>query len=257
MATVYFNHSGNMGDILYSLYFCKEFVEARGLEKPKFNMQYGIRAVYPGKHPNGNFRLTKQAGEFIKPFLEATGLFTEITISDKPPMGCFNLDTFRKLGLSLDGASSITHWYYPLVPDHLPKKFYQPIFSKEVAKHDKIVVIRTDRYLNSKVDVSKLRYCRDRLLFLGTSDEHRALQAKIGPIEYKPINNLLEAAEILLGARGVIGNPSGLYSLAEVLKVPRIFICPLRTNVQPIGGWFEIIERTKNFDQALDRLCEK
>ena len=79
-----FNHTGNMGDILYSLPFVLELCEAGNipLNQCTFNIQIDVPTTYIQEHPNGNVLMTKSAALFLKPVLDIIG-FKEVTISSE------------------------------------------------------------------------------------------------------------------------------------------------------------------------------
>ena len=81
-----FNHSGNFGDILYSLPFCMELIKHmdKRVDDFSFNIQINQKADYSSEHPYGNVTMTKGAAEFLHPLLSILG-FKEVTISETIP----------------------------------------------------------------------------------------------------------------------------------------------------------------------------
>ena len=80
-------------------------------------------------------------------------------------------------------------------------------------------------------------------------------QSRHFPVGYLPAASMLELARCIAGAKGVIGNQSGPYTVAECLKVPRILIAPAFImennrlargphNNQVQGGWGEDVSTT-------------
>jgi len=77
-----------------------------------------------------------------------------------------------------------------------------------------------------------------------------------------PVTSALDTAVKFVSAKGVIGNPCGLYHIAELLKVPRIYIStewksngvkgPLTT--LPIGGWNEVVRVDSHLLPAVEAL---
>ena len=63
-----FNHSGKLGDLLYSLYFCKAVTDA--IKQPKFNfhIQIDVPETLNGREKN-NPRLSQEGAMYIVPLL--------------------------------------------------------------------------------------------------------------------------------------------------------------------------------------------
>lgn len=59
-----FNHSGKLGNILYSLHFCKELATLNGDIQFNFHIQTNVNEL------DGSLGLNKKQVEFIKPLLE-------------------------------------------------------------------------------------------------------------------------------------------------------------------------------------------
>ena len=139
----------------------------------------------------------------------------------------------------------------------MPREFWKPILQTEADDRfkDKVILISTPRYQNPFVDLNVLEKFKDRLVFAGLPEEHTEFQKKYFQLEYFPASSMLEIARCMAGAKGVIGNQSGLYTIAECLKVPRILIAPAFVmqdnrldrgphNNQVQGNWGEDVSTT-------------
>lgn len=265
---IVFNHSGNIGDVIYSLYFVYEFVVARNLSKPVFNIQIDCPADHYASHPSGAFLLDEAAAAFLRPLLDKYGRFASVTVSREVPRSALDLSRFRRLRLNF-AAGDIRGYYYNLTGEHLPQDFARPLFvpEKDPRLRDRIILIRTGRYNNCFLDYGCLREIRDKLVFFGLPQEHEQFCGEFFQVEYFPVRDAAEAAELMGGARGVIGNPSGLYTIAECLNVPRVLlspefmrwgsggvIAPGPVNVHPRGGWFEVVQTKDKFPHAVANL---
>jgi len=62
----------------------------------------------------------------------------------------------------------------------------------------------------------------DRIMFVGTKDEHTSFCNEFGSVPYRATKNLLEVAELINGAFLFIGNQSCANAIAEGLKAPTI-----------------------------------
>lgn len=246
-----FNHSGKIGDILYSLYFCKELSEAANNNKFNFHIQTNI------KEKNGFGGMSIKDYEFMKLLLEKQNYINELTYSDDIPnqeIFC-NLNNIRSLPVIIL-AKDIRSWYYHLLSNHLPKNFYKPIIQVEPNDKfkDKIILTYTFRYKNTNINYDQIKEFANNLIFMGTENEYEQFKNIYFDLQFKKCENMLEIAQYMAGAGGVIGNPGGLYALAECLKVPRILLSPQYfhpnglpeikpgpINVYPIGGWNEYV----------------
>lgn len=265
-----FNHSGNIGDILYSLYFCKELTEAANINKFDFHIQTNVKdpTLKNHKHPLGDVRMTNNAAEFIKPLLEAQSYINNVTISDNIAENSINLDLFRTLKINF-AAGDIRAWYYNLCKQHLPREFWKPVLfvDKDTTYKNKIFISATERYQNIFLDYKVLEPYKDKLMFVGTPEEHEIFKIKYFDLQYLQCNTLLEIAKYISGAIGFIGNQCGLYSLAECLKINRILLSgeyfvynknihPGPVNVHPLGNWNEIAATTEKLINSIEELLK-
>ena len=266
-----FNHSGGIGDIFYSLHFCKDIIDAVQQEKFNFHIQTNIQDMDMSNqtHPFGITRMPISGAEFIKPLLEFQRYINDVTISDECPEKAINLDNFRRLKLNL-GAGDIRQWYYNLAINHLKRQFWKPIIDAPIDRKykDKIILICTERYQNILTDYKILKEFKNILVFMGTDKEYQLFNEKYFEIDRVQINSALDAAEKMNGAIGVVGNQSGLYSIAECLKVKRI-MCAAEIikygngimlgphNVHPQGGWCEDVSTTEKLYNSIKEMLKR
>ena len=87
-------------------------------------------------------------------------------------------------------------------------------------------------------------------------------------LPYQPCKDMLQMAQYMAGAKGFIGNQSGIYSLAECMKIPRILLAPDFVNFHgviipgphnnhPIGGWSEDVISSGKMIAAVNALLKK
>lgn len=265
-----FNHSGGIGDIFYSLYFCKDIIDVAKQSKFNFHIQTNVqdKDMSYQTHPFGITRMPVSGANFIKPLLCYQTYINDVTISDECLEKSINLDHFRKLKLNL-GSGDIRQWYYNLATDHLKREFWKPIIDapKDFKYKDKIILICTERYQNLLTNYSVLKDFKDNFVFMGTDKEYQLFNEKYFEVERAPINDALDAAEKMMGAIGVVGNQSGLYSIAECLKVKRIMCaaeiikfgngCMLGPhNVHPQGGWCEDVSITEKLYHSVKEMLK-
>lgn len=262
-----FSHSGNLGDIVFSLHFCKELMEYKQEHCLNFHIQTNVSARYSDPHPYINVRMTELSAKMLKPLLEYQDYINEVTFSNKIPENYLNLDYFRNQKLNFF-AGDIRSWYYVLTKKHLPRKFYEKTLFAPVDKtyENKIIIANTERYQNFYIDYKLLKPFEDNLVFCGAEYEYIIFKNKSHVnCEYRKINDFLEFASIVEGAKGFIANQSGLYSIVECMKCPRILITPEfiykkgRTfngpvNNHPIGGWNEVAATNSKLISSIENL---
>lgn len=267
-----FNHSGKIGDLLYSLYFCKEMSRAINSDKFNLNIQYNVPEIMTGRQ-NNKIRLTLQGAKFLQPLLKSQSYINQLTISDsfdpKVVQNGFNLDAFRVLPLNFM-CSFIPEWYFTLTNVPLKRNYETPLLNVQPRTEfkDKIVLLITERYLNAFVDLNTLKPWEDKMVFVGLDNEYQFIK-KFVNIPRVEVKDALEVAQILKGAQLVISNPNGNYAIAELLKANRILIQPHfekedgnnlglgPVNVYCYGGWFEYANTNNKLKGLMENLFPK
>ena len=252
-----FAHVGGVGDILFSLHFCNELAAVS--EKKQFRY-----LIFAGE--NG---LPVQAASFLQPLLAKQKSISQCDIVGKTDEKHIMLDDYRKLKLNFS-ASDIRSWYYNLTRCHLPREFWKPVIEVDAdyKYQNKILICNTDRYCNVHIDLNYLKEFQRHLVFVGLPHEHEAFCRNFFEVPYQPCKDMLEMAQYMAGAKGFIGNQSGIYSLAECMKIPRILLAPefVRFNSviipgphnnHPIGGWCEDVVSTEKMIAAVKALLNK
>lgn len=249
-----FAHVGGIGDILFSLYFCRDFARYRKVEKVDF---------FIVSCRNG---LPSAAAEFLRPLLEKQDFIDSVSVVEQPPENSVMLDDYRKLKINF-ASGDIRSWYYNLTQLHLPREFWKPVIYVEPASgyQDKIFITLTGRYCNVHLDCRHLEKFKNQLVFLGLPSEHADFCNRYFDIPFCQCSNMLEMAEYMAGARGFIGSQSGIYSLAECMKIPRILLAPDFVdyhgvtipgphNNLPQGGWNEDVSSTEKMVKAVEEM---
>ena len=248
-----FNHSGNIGDVLYSLNFAREFASANGEGSLAVNLQPGVESGIQKNHPCGSVLMDNAACEFLRPLLEAQPYVAQLTVSENVPDGAIDLSNFRNMPL-FHAAGDVRYYYYAMSPNALPKDFSSVVLTspRDERAAGKIVIVRSVRYRNPLVNYRGLKEFASSMIFVGLPGEHEDFCRTEFEVPYHPVKNALEVAELMGAARLVIGNQCGLFAIAEQLKVPRwlescqimrqgegmAYGCP---NVLPFGGKCRIL----------------
>lgn len=242
-----FNHSGALGDILYSLTFAREYSLSKDSPMIGLNLQVGV-PTQSNPQDSRTVLMSKESADWLKPLLVAQPYIHMVTVDPREPQSALNLSRVRRLPL-FHSAGDIRYYYYCLVGDALPKDFAKPVLdvTPDPRSKDRVIVFRSARYHNPFVNYNEFRHLQSKLLFLGLPEEHEAFCKEWFKVEYLAVKDALEAARLIKGASLTLGNQTCLFAIAEQLKVPRvlesaqvlkqggalIYGCP---NVLPVGG---------------------
>lgn len=202
-----FGHSGDVGDIVYSL--------------PTIRALGGGELVlfdFPGRTAHG---MSKQKAERIasllelQPYIDAV-LWSE-SIEDHPLNGfrdhryAGNLADMHLATHGLSWQHRATRWLD-----------VEPVAKAEV------IINRTQRYQNHGFDWSAVlvKYA-GRIAYVGSPEDHGMFCMQFGRVPYLHAVNLLEVAQFIAGSKLFIGNYSAPAAVAEGLKHPMVIeVCP-------------------------------
>lgn len=230
---VNFKHSGKIGDIIYSIPAIKALCGNSGaslylnLDKP---------VGYPPYMKNSlSVKLNKTVFEMAYPLLMAQPEIKNCKIYHDEKIDV-DLDLFRELPLDLD-KGHISRWHFLLYPGTYPlNEAWLNVPEVNPVAKNAIVLARSQRYVAPGIDYSFLRKYPE-VLFIGLENEYQEMKQMVPNVIFQPINNFLEMASIIAGAKLFIGNQSSPFAIAEGLKVNRLlevyFECP---NVIPEGN---------------------
>ena len=168
---------------------------------------------------------------FVAPLLEALPFIDRVTIDDEPD-DAVPLDAFRAMTQLNQSGGDIRDWYYQLDNEYLPRNFAEKLIDVKpdpstFSYRDHVLVCVTERYKNPFVDFSVLQPYFDNITFIGTQKEFDIFSKEAfaaNGIIPDPQDSLLTVAKLMARAKGFIGNQSGFYALAEMMKIPRILI---------------------------------
>jgi len=195
-----FTHSGDLGDLIYSL------PAIRG----KGGGHLYIRDR-PGKTAHG---MSEDKCNRVRPLLLAQPYIYSVTYDNHATES--SLDGFRDhyasgniadMHLSTQGLSweeRSTKWLTVT-----PKPKYDVIF------------VRTTRYNNPGFDWNRIyQKYKNRAVFFGLADEHAVFERDVGRIPWIEETNFLTIAEYIDGSSLYVGNYTSLSAIAEGLKHP-------------------------------------
>ena len=223
-------HSGNAGDIIYSL------PTVKGLGAEHFVINLCTDRGF------GNRSISFSTARALSPLLLSHPYIKRLTITEsnipleylKQPMEGINfkLDTFRLYDLCKHHLAICHAMAFGKRLDLVEEWLH--VETKETER-DYVVVCLTPRYRTlTKEFWLEIFSGLDNVIVLGIPEEFHCV-AGINA-EFVTCPDFLEMAKIIKGSRLFIGNPSLAYAIAEGLKVPRIVEvlakCP---NAYPIG----------------------
>lgn len=204
MTSRWFSHSGDIGDILYSL----PTIRAAG-----GGTLYLFDA--PGRTSHG---MTLEKAMTIKPLLLLQHYIVDVIFSHDPRDS--DLNGFRDHWCSsrtladmhlathgFDWRSRIQQWLHVDAP-------------RSVAP---VIIHRSARYHNEGFPWKRIieRY-QGGIVMVGTSTEHETFCKEFGPVPYYYTSDFLELARVIAGSKLFIGNQSAPEAVCEGLKHNKI-----------------------------------
>lgn len=221
-----FYHSGDLGDVIYSLPTMRE-------------LGGGELFVGPDNRTNMMTRdkLTSERAKVILPLLEAQSYVHSAAWSKTIPEWCrYDLNKMRLLlrssRLDMQPNFNLARCYlyaFGLAVENDSIPWLTVDSPRTVAQ---IVIARSPRYRDERFDWPRiLSAYSGRCVFIGLKDEHSDFQSRFGQIPFEPTKDLLEVARIIAGASLFVGNQSCPYAIAEGLKKRAILeACPAGSN---------------------------
>ena len=225
-----------MGDIFYSLYWCLHVTHSEPFD---LILRTGVSAWDPSNRPH---MMERADAAFMLPLLLAQPYIRSVRIvgvGDPLPSDCVNLDAFRENFYAVC-RREIRLWYYPHGTPPL-QEFHKPVLSvpDSLEPCGRFAICFTPRY-RERFDVGILEPYRDDLVFVGLPSEHKDFCRRHFPVEYHPVDNALDMLRFLQSCRGMIGNVSGTFAIAECAKILRILCLEQsRNNVRVYGNGCE------------------
>lgn len=220
-----FYHSGDLGDIIYSLPTVRE-------------LGGGDLTLGPDNRTNMSTRekMTPARAALITPLLEAQPYVHAVAHGPLPPTTRYDLNQMRLLlrthRLDMQQGMNLARCYlqaFGLALENDQTPWLTVPDPRTVAP---VVLARSTRYRDSTFRWDRiLSTYRGQCIFVGTPDEHSDFEAAWGPVPHERTTDLLELARIIAGARLFVGNQSLPYAITEALKKPAILeACPSGSN---------------------------
>jgi hypothetical protein len=214
---VHFMHSGNSGDIIYSIPAMYALAEGR---KIHLHLKINEKGVY-GKmrHPLGSVMLNEKMVSMLQPLLLNQPLIETCEIYSGQHVDV-DLTAFRQYPFNYR-MGHICRWYFWVfgVNGDLGKPWLQA--KPDPSVNDAIVIARSQRYRMPGIDYRFLSSYPHKV-FVGVEEEYDDMKKMIPDIEFRKVKDFLELASIIAGSKFFIGNQSFPFSIAEGLKVRRL-----------------------------------
>lgn len=216
---VNFSHSGHTGDVIYSMPAIYSLAKGR-----KINLYLRLNQPVTDftkrmTHPNGNIMLNQKSVDMFAPLLLQQPGFNKCQALQHETVH-YDLSIFKAFPFDYR-MSSITRYFF--LTYGISGDLWNPWLhvTPNESFRDTLVVARSSRYRSPGVDYRFLRKY-PKVVFVGLPDEYADMKPQIPDMEYQPVANFLELAQIIAGSRLFIGNQSFPFALAEALKAKRV-----------------------------------
>jgi hypothetical protein len=248
----YFKHSGNSGDLIYSLPAARALANGKELH---YYLNLDQKGHYGKKtHPLGGVMLNKKIFDMLHPLLTAQPYITSCSIYNGQPID-YDMDLIRRYPFPTN-KGNVARWYFYLFATaaDLSSPWLQAPPDPTWREH--IVIARSGRYNAPAISYSFLSKYKMKI-FVGVEEEWKEMQKMLPDIEYLPVNDFLQLASIISGCKLFIGNQSFPFALAEAMKVERLLEvyhqCP-NVNVEGKGGYDFCYQA--QFEKLVEKLYE-
>lgn len=239
-----FLHKGSIGDVWASVPAMKEFYRKTG-KKALLYLANGTRAVYyeGAVHPTVNHEgeqvmLNEAMINMIIPLMKEQECIYDCKIWNEEPID-IDLNMFRDTFVNMPNGC-ISRWQFYTWPDmacDLSKVWLTAPDSETDFAKGKIIVTRTERYLNPQLNFFFLKKHEKDILFVGTELEYQIFKLRYQlDIQRLVVKDFLELAQALKQCKFHISNQTQAFQISQGLKIPRILeLCSFAPNVIPYG----------------------
>jgi hypothetical protein len=212
-----FKHSGDLGDIVYSLPAVKAlgggtlYLDIDGGREDPFVVDQSI---------NGYTRFNLTGYNLIRPLLMEQPYIRDVRIWKKEPVE-FNLDSTR--ALNVDRKANLAALYmrrFGLDEEFVHTPWLE-LTSPPIKLHKNVILNRTPRY-HCKYTLWELNKeaWLPMCIFIGPPIEHEMFESTFNyKVDYHPTKDALEIAQVLKGAMQLLGNQSLVMAIAIGLGV--------------------------------------
>lgn len=205
-------HSGDLGDIVYSLLFLSVI---------------GPVDLILGPAQGTRQPLSIQAFRWILPLLKMQPYLRDVSYSKVPLLVDYDLNAFREVWYNMAHRErrKITNLFqcyaerfgFEPMPEDAP--WISNVSPRQIPKRP-VVIHRSARYRSFSFNWQQIAFTyANRMVFVGLREEYDEWTRTFGrAAEYLPVNDALEMASVIAGAQLFIGNQSFPMSLALALN---------------------------------------
>lgn len=210
-------HSGDLGDIIYSLLFCSSLGRVE-------------LAIGPDSRWQCREAMSKPKFEWLAPLLRRQPWISSVEYTNAPPEALdYNLNEFRLSWFSKANAHRKDKRLFECYFEHfnLPKPAENSAWidaDPAVDTAHPVVISRTHRWRNDLFPWKQVSSTYSgRMIFVGLHAEYLDWTRRFGKTaEFREVVDALDLANIIAGAKLFIGNQSLPMALALALNVPVI-----------------------------------
>ncbi len=244
MQTTSFLHNGSIGDVIASLPAIKEY-HKKTSKKVILYLVNGQKAVYYEGATHGTrnennemVMLNESVINMLIPLFKAQECIEDCRVWNEEPIH-IDLNKIRDTFVNMPNGC-LSRWYFYVFPDlacDLSKQWlFVPDEAKDLAR-GKIIITRTERYLNPNISYYFLKKYEKDILFVGTDIEYVIFKTRYKlDIERLVINNFLELAQAMKQCKFHLSNQTMAFQISSGLKIPRVVeLCSFAPNVIPVG----------------------
>jgi hypothetical protein len=201
-----FHHSGDYGDLIYGLAAIKAHGGGVLFYSPDLKGGHATRV-----------RPTPLTFAQIAPLLDMQPYIWKAQWTGSLPVSAdYDMNGFRNLLMGNPNSGSIFTLHHKVCGSTHPEdKAWLTVDFPITVPHKPIVVARSLRYRNPDFPWKQLweKY-HDRMIFVGTREEHSSFSDEIGDVPYLQTADLLALARVIYGAKVFIGNQSAPMAIA-------------------------------------------
>ena len=214
MTVTSFRHSGDIGDVVFSMPTARYLVGENGMASYYLSQWHGHTRVL----------MNKDSQEFLAPLLESQRYVLRCEMYRGESI-VYDFDDFRRYW-SVHAAEygvNLAEWMARTF-DVPTKVVNEPWLDIEPLKIAPVVVHRSSRYHNGEFPWKRVleHYKRD-IVVVGLKVEHDQLCGQNNlNLPFYQVKDALELAQVIAGCQLFIGNQSLPHAIAEGLKKPKI-----------------------------------
>lgn len=235
-------HFGTIGDVIASIPAMRQAHKLTGKMIVLYLMKntpakYYQENIHPTRDENGKeVFLNQDMIDMMIPFFKAQSFMKDVLVHEEGQHIDLDLNMITKTFVN-QPYHSLAKWYFYCYPDltcDLSIPYIDiPDTDVDFGTKGKLIVARTARYNNDKIDYSFLKRYEDNLIFSGTMREYNNFCMSFDlNIPKLTISNFLELAQSVKQASGLLSNQTMIAQIAEGIKSPRVVeLCQQAPNV--------------------------